>query len=98
MLDKLRELQGEVKKLKGDNERLERKKGDYPNVLAGVFSDLVRLQEAAVAREAELKAGAERLRKIITRNVEIWDRYGVIHKSSQTYLYNKQAINQEDES
>lgn len=41
--------------LRGENERLERKKNDYPNVLAKLFNDLEAVRSLAVEREAILR-------------------------------------------
>ena len=53
------ELEAQIVELKGQNERLERKKDDYPNVLAKVMNDLEFLRATATEREAKLVENLE---------------------------------------
>lgn len=59
------ELQEKITHLQGQNERLERKKEDYPNVLAKVMNDLEDLRAHAFKKEASLQAEVKKLREAL---------------------------------
>lgn len=61
-------------------------------VVQQALTELNSYMEEKLPREAELLETIAELRKVITRNVEIWDRHGVIYKKSDTYLYNDDML------